>query len=144
MKWLGMAISLGFLILAVPALAADPTPADVRFGSTIAVGEVTPTPEMWFYEQYSQQYQDPKLAVRKKAEERSAQRRGRIAAREWFGFSNVRPRAGTDVVHGDYSPGWYGRNSNYPFRWNGYGAGRVGVRGVFATSLYCGTRPPGR
>lgn len=94
------------------------------------MGEVTPTPEMWFYQQYHQQYQDPKAAIRQKAEERSAQRRARIAAQQWFGFSKARPRAGTDCVHGDYSPGWSSGHANYPFRWTGYGVAAVVVRPV--------------
>ena len=130
MKWLPLALPLGLLVTAVPALAQAPTANDVRFRNTISVGEVTPTPEMWFYEQYVQQYQDPKLAVRRKAEERAAQRRARLAAMRWFGFSNARPRAGTDVVHGDYSPGWSSRSANYPFRWSGYGTAAVVVRPV--------------
>jgi hypothetical protein len=126
MKWLPIALSVAFLLMAVPALAAERPAVDLRRGSTISAGEVTPTPEMWFYEQYVQQYQDPKLAVRRKAEEQSAQRRARIAARRWFGFCNLRPVAGTDPVHGDYSPGWSSGNNLYPFRWNGYrGAGGV-------------------
>jgi len=100
------------------------------------VGEVTPTPEMWFYQQYVSQYRDPKTAVRQKAEVRATQRRGRIAARQWFGFSNVRPKAATDVIHSDYSPGWSSRNANYPFRWCGYGAAAVVVRPVLSKSIY--------
>ena len=137
MKWLPIAFSACLLLVAVPALAQNRTTADVQLGSTISLGEVTPTPEMWFYQQYVDQYQDSKLAVRQKAEARSAQRRGRIAARRWFGFSNLRPRAGTDVVHGDYSPGWSSRSTNYPFRWGGYGAAAVVVRPVVKSrSIY--------
>ncbi|MFH1266594.1 MAG: hypothetical protein ABIK89_12770 [Planctomycetota bacterium] len=136
MKWLGIALSVGFLLSAVPALAQNPATADIRFGSTISLGEVTPTPEMWFYQQYAEQYQDPKVAVRQKAEERAAQRRARIAAQKWYGFSNIRPTAGIDPVHGDYSPAWSGRNANYPFRWSGYGAAAVVVRPVISRSVY--------
>jgi len=137
MKWLPSGLSIGLLlILAAPGLAQKPTAADVRFGNTISVGEVTPTPEMWFYEQYYQQYQDPKTAVRAKAEERSAQRRARLAAMRWFGFSNSRPRAGTDPVHSDYSPAWTSRNMNYPFRWGGYGVASVVVRPAVSTRVY--------
>ncbi len=135
MKWLWIAFSIGFLLAAVPALAAAPAP-EIRYGNTISVGEVTPTPEMWFYEQYVQQHQDPKLAVRRKAEERSAQRRARIAARRWFGLSNARPLAGTDPVHGDYSPGWSSGRTLYPFRWTGYGTAAVVVRPIWSRSTY--------
>ena len=136
MKWLPIALALCLPLLAAPALAQGPADADIRIGNTISLGEVTPTPEMWFYQQTLLQYQDPKLAVRRKAEERSAQRRARIAARKWFGFSNTRPQAGADLVHGDYSPGWSSRSVNYPFRWGGYGAAAVVVRPVISRNVY--------
>lgn len=136
MKWLPTVISLCLLLMAAPALAQAPAEGDIQFSRTISVGEVTPTPEMWFYQQYVDQYEDPKVAVRNKAEQRSAQRRGRIAARRWFGFSNIRPKAGTDVIHGDYSPSWSSGVSNYPFRWTGYGAAAVVVRPTRTTSIY--------
>jgi hypothetical protein len=136
MKWLPIALFVGFLLTAVPAFAAEPAAVDLRRGSTISAGEVTPTPEMWFYEQYVQQYQDPKLAVRRKAEEESAQRRARIAARRWFGFSNLRPVAGTDPVHGDYSPGWSSGSTLYPFRWHSYHTAAVIVYPRHSTGTY--------
>jgi hypothetical protein len=137
MKWLpsGLSICL-LLILVLPGLAQKPTAGEIRLGDSISVGEVTPTPEMWFYQQYYEQYQDPKLAVRQKAEQRSAQRRARLAAMRWFGFSNSRPRAGTDPVHSDYAPAWTSRNMNYPFRWSGYGVGAVVVRPRVSTRVY--------
>ncbi|MHC4398069.1 MAG: hypothetical protein ACYTG0_00140 [Planctomycetota bacterium] len=128
MKWLPIACFVGLLVAASPAVAADPGAADIRFNGTISTGEVTPTPEMWFYQQQVSQYHDPKLAVRQKAEQRSAQRRARIAARKWFGLSNARPTAGTDVVHGDYGPGWTSGSPLYPFRWGG---GRLGAVVVY-------------
>ena len=137
MRWLASGLSIGLLLtIAASGLAQKPTAPDAPFTNAISVGEVTPTPEMWFYQQSYQEYQDPKAAVRRKAEERSAQRRGRLAAMQWFGFSNSRPRAGTDPVHGDYSPTWASQNMNYPFRWNGYGTAAVVVRPVRSTRLY--------
>ena len=137
MKWLPSGLSLCLLlIIAVPGPAQKPTADDLRFGDTISVGEVTPTPEMWFYQQYNQQYQDPKLAVRHKAEERSAQRRARLASMRWYGFSNSRPRAGTDPIHSDYAPTWCARSMNYPFRWTGYATAAVVVRPVRSTRVY--------
>jgi len=136
MKWLPIALPVCLLLTALPALAQTPATADVRFRNTISLGEVTPTPEMWFYQQYMNQHQDPKAAVRQKAEQRAAQRRGRIAARQWFGFSNLRPKAGLDPVYGDYSPGWSSRSVNYPFRWSGYGAAAVVVRPLISKNIY--------
>ena len=133
MKWLCIALAVGLLLIAVPASGQNPPGNNLSLGDTISLGEVTPTPEMWFYQQYHQQYQDPKMAVRLKAEERSAQRRARIEAQRWFGFSKARPKAGTDCVHGDYSPGWTSGHANYPFRWTGYGVAAVVVRPVVRT-----------
>jgi hypothetical protein len=84
----------------------------------ISTGELHPTPEMWFYEQELQRYNDSKLAVRKKAEFRAAQRERRLAAMQWLGMSNARPIASPTPVMGTYSPMW---TSNYidPFRWMG-------------------------
>ena len=90
--------------------------------ASISPGELKATPEMWFYEQYMRQYQDPKMAVRANAEFRATQRQHRLAAMQWFGFSNSRPRACTDPYHGDWSPAWTGNNTLYPYRWAGTGA----------------------
>ena len=132
MKRLTFALSALFVLVAVPAMAQSatpPTPRPAREPVTLGIspGEVAATPEMWFYQQELQQYQDPKLAVRRKAEYRSAQRQARMAALKWFGFSNQRPTAGVDPYHGDYSPSWTGGNYNYPFHWSGYGAPSVTV-----------------
>ena len=59
---------------------------------------------MWFYQQAMRQYQDPKLAVRQAAELRGQQRQQRLAAMQWYGLSNSRPRASSDPFHGDYRP----------------------------------------
>ena len=80
-------------------------------------GEVTATPEMWFYEQERLRYADPRQAVRAQAEFRAAQRSRRLAALKWFGFSNSRPVANPDPFHGTYSPRWVG-NSHSPSQWS--------------------------
>ena len=79
------------------------------------------TPEMWLYMQQLERHDDPKMAVRRKAEERAAQRTHRIAARKWFGLSNSRPSANPIPVMGTYSPFWSGNDID-PHRWNGVGA----------------------
>jgi hypothetical protein len=89
--------------------------------TTISPGELKATPEMWFYEQFMRQYQDPKMAVRANAEFQADQRRRRLAAMQWFGYSNSRPHACPDPIHGDYSPGWSSNNASYPYRWSGVG-----------------------
>jgi hypothetical protein len=125
MKWLPIALPLLVLLTVVPARAESPDSTKLKFNGTISAGELTPTPDMWFYEQYLRQQQDPSFAVRQKAEFRSNQRQDRIAARRWFGFSNLRPTAGTELIHGDAGPRWTSTNSAYPNRWAGASATMV-------------------
>ena len=116
MKWL----AIPSLVFVVSVFAAAPAAAqDRKTGIGISPGEVTATPDMWFYEQSLRQYNDPKSAVRQKAEFRTAERMRRLAALRWFGFSNSRPIAGVDPIHGDYSPYWSSGNVYQPFRWAG-------------------------
>lgn len=125
MKWLPLALSIFLALAAIPARAEKPIAPSPVFAGTISPGELTPTPEMWFYEQQLRLYQDPSLAVRLKAESRATQRQHRIAARQWFGFSNLRPTASSDPIHGDYSPVWTSNNNRYPSRWTGYSPATV-------------------
>lgn len=74
------------------------------------------TPEMWVYSQELQRYDDPRQAVRRKAELRAAQRMSRIAAMKWYGFSNSRPQANPIPFMGSYSPAWVG-NSPDRYDW---------------------------
>ena len=76
-----------------------------------SLGDLKPTTEMWFYEQAMRQYQDPKAAVRRNAELQAEQRQRRLAAMEWYGLSNARPRCSSDPIHADYSPGWASNSS---------------------------------
>jgi hypothetical protein len=129
MKWLASASFL-FLFLVAPAEAqspqkqgssppvarpAPPTIAPAAFspqgqtsspGIHISAGELTATPEMWFYEQSLRQYNDPKWVLRQKAEFRSAERARRIETLRWYGFSSARPTTGADPIHGYYGPRW--------------------------------------
>jgi len=105
------------LAMAVSAAAYEPVKTQVK----TSPGEVTATPDMWFYQQYMQEYLDPKLAVRRNAEIRADQRLRRVESMRWFGLSNERPQASADPQHGDYSPGWVSNNTWYPERWTGMG-----------------------
>ncbi len=118
--WIGLAVTL-FMVL--PATAQDKSKTESKIVPSVAIssGQVTPTPEMWFYEQQLREYLDPKLSLRRVVEQKAAQRRARIAARKWFGLSNARPVASPDPWNGTYSAGWAGNNSLYPYRWSGYG-----------------------
>jgi len=113
--------AIAVLLAAAPALAANPGDGHLGFRGGLSSGDMVQTPEMWFYEQYQRYYHDPDMMARRNAEFRAEQRRNRLAALKWFGFSNARPRASSDPFHGDYSPYWAGNNSHYPYRWQGAG-----------------------
>jgi hypothetical protein len=105
--------------LLAPAVGSAQSPRPARDGGDreISVGEIAPTQEMWFYQQELKRHQDPKQAIRRRAEYRAAQRERRLASQEWFGISPLRPNANhTPSMGGMYSPGWAG-NSRDPFRW---------------------------
>jgi len=122
MRNLGMTL-VAFVLVAGSAFAAGPNDpyratTEQQSSLSIATSPLTPTPEMWFYQQYINQYQDPHTMVRKNAELAAAHRRGRIEARRWYGFSNMRPVANIDFVHTPApSPRWSSSSVNYPFRW---------------------------
>ncbi len=96
-------------------LRRDPAPrvAPSHDGS---INNVSPTPAMWFYEQERIRQEDPKLAVRRRAETRGQQRQDRLASQNWFGVSNSRPMASTTPWFGGYSAYW-GSNTYDPLRW---------------------------
>lgn len=119
--WRVSIVAFIFGISAVATGLADGPDINSMGGGTISSGEVAATPDMWFYEQYQREYLDPKLAVRRKAEFRAAQRQSRIAAMRWFGFSNQRPQCSSDPWHGDWSSVWRSNNGTYPLQWNGIG-----------------------
>ena len=138
MKRLIALASLTSLILAASALAQD---ADTRVivpandnaeGREIApatprgerLPELTPsqmTPEMYLHLQEQRRHDDPKQAVRRKAEARSASRDARISAMKWYGMSNARPQANPVPFMGTYSPAWIGNGGDrydwYGIRW---------------------------
>lgn len=76
------------------------------------------SPEAWAYIEQMRQYNDSKQAVRRNAEFRAAQRRMRIASREWYGYSLSRPPASPVPTMGTYSPFWAG-SVNDPHVWYG-------------------------
>lgn len=121
MKWLPIFCSLIALLAVAPVRAEKPISAAPAFSGTISPGELTPTPEMWFYEQEMRQYMDPQMMVRRRAETQAAQRENRMAARRWFGYSNARPRASSDPFDSEYatSPRWVSNDPSNPNGWRG-------------------------
>ena len=92
--------------------------------------ELTPSqmsPEMYLYLHEQRRQDDPKQAVRRKAEIRSAARTGRIQAMKWYGMSNSRPQANPVPFMGNYSPTWIG-NGYDRYDWYGMGWPSVTLR----------------
>lgn len=85
------------------------------------------TPEMWLYMQEMRRYDDPLQAVRRNAATRAAHRRARLAALQWFGFSNIRPHASPIPFSDVYSPMWISNSWN-PYEWTGAGHSWSAVR----------------
>jgi hypothetical protein len=96
--------------VSTPVLPAGETP--VR----LSVGTLSPTPEMWFYEQMRQDANNPEVIIRRRAEQAAAERKARIAARAWYGVSLSRPAAHVTPFTYYYSPNWT-PNSKYPYSW---------------------------
>jgi hypothetical protein len=117
MKRFAIALSAGLLVIVASAARAE-RPADkTPPTSIISQGEVTPTPEMWFYQQYQKQYQNPQDMVHRNADIKGAERLRRLNALKWYGMSNQRPRTGVDPINGDYAPTWVSGNVCHPNQW---------------------------
>ncbi|HWB10372.1 MAG TPA: hypothetical protein VG826_14165 [Pirellulales bacterium] len=124
------AAACGLLLTAVPALAQGPRspqrstvkPAATEKDAGISAESLSMTqmtPEMWLYTQELRRREDPKDAVRRKAEYRTAERMRRIASREWFGYSNSRPVVNPDPWTAGYSAHWSANNAMRPDQWIG-------------------------
>jgi hypothetical protein len=106
----------------MPVISADP----VSTGSAardagespvrLSVGTLSPTPEMWFYEQMRQDSNNPEMIVRRRSEQAAAERKARIASRAWYGVSLSRPSANVTPFTYQYSPSWTS-NSRHPYAW---------------------------
>ncbi len=142
---------LASLVLSTAAFAQEetevkePTPVDVAGESRDAQPEARPfrresaaeklpelnpsqvTPELYLYMQELRRHDDPKQAVRRKAEARSAARDARIAAMKWYGMSNSRPQVNPVPFMGTYSPTWVG-NGRDRYDWHGIGWPSVTLR----------------
>jgi hypothetical protein len=125
-------LALGLLFVATVATAQEPGAAAARRDERYAVeggqiatsGVVTPTPEMWLYEQQARRRDDVQLAIRRRAETRAQQRQDRIAASAWFGMSKSRPTAQIVPIYTGYAPYW-ASNTYDPQRWRPSGGGVV-------------------
>lgn len=112
-------LALALLLMAGSIQAQEkPRESNLRRDTVAAPGAtVSQTPEMWFYEQERSHWENPREAVRRKAESRSTQRSNRIASMRWYGMSNARPSANATPITSTYSPTWTSNNFD-PYRWN--------------------------
>ncbi|MBX7167620.1 MAG: hypothetical protein K1X74_14920 [Pirellulales bacterium] len=101
------------MLLLVPGLAraqeSEPAPASAGspvISPPISLGELQPTPEMWFYQEMIRRNDDPKVAVRQRAARSAQARQNRIESRRWFGLSNSRPAANPTPSTSRYAHGW--------------------------------------
>jgi hypothetical protein len=123
MQWLWLALVAITLTSSSASAQSDEAGPRPKVLAEPAIGLPTSgpvTPEMWFYMQEYQRYQQPKEAVRRKAEIRATQRQNRLEAQRWFGFSNLRPVANPIPFYSSYSPAWIG-NPWSPYSWFGNG-----------------------
>jgi hypothetical protein len=100
-----------------PVLPPTDLPKPTQPGSVVPAPEMTPYP----YPGAERPIVDAKTLIQQRAAQEAAARNRRLAALRWFGYSNSRPVAGVDCIHGDYSPSWTSNNPHYPFRWVGAG-----------------------
>lgn len=130
MRWLLLSLLVVFVLVAVPAMAQSPLTNEIRIGSTGALAsEVAPTSDTWLYQEQLRLYMDPKMSLRRIAEEKAEKRRARLAAQRWYGQSNIRPTVGADSVYGDWGARWTSGNRYHPSRWSYYfGPSLVAVR----------------
>ncbi len=120
-----MALAAGILLFtAGVSFAQQPGVTAPSQAPSMSMGELTPTPSMWFYQKHMENYMNPALAVRRAAEQRAAERDARIAARKWFGYSNARPMASHTPFTNWSGPMWAGNGSD---RWHWWGVGPTNV-----------------
>lgn len=118
LSWIPLALLL--IALARPCAAQERPFDDEPTNTQAPTLTFSRTPEMWLYEQERIRYDDPKQAVRRRAELRAAHRSDRLAALKWYGMSNSRPIVNTTPsMGGSYSPYW-GSNTYDPYRWRAY------------------------
>lgn len=124
---IGTITLLAVVMVSSVVRAQEPAPAPQQpMRGSLSFSQMSPTPEMWFYDQALRQYNDPKQSVRRKAEFMADQRRRQLASMAWFGFSNSRPVVNPTPYTGTYSPMWVSNTMN-PSQWGGVAAQPVVV-----------------
>ena len=113
------------LLLSTAAVAQEPQEQSLRLPAETP--SLISSPEIWLYLHEQRRLDDPALAVRRNAERRAEERRDRLAAMKWFGYSNSRPQATCTPFTGHYSPVWAG-NGTQGHVWRGVGGLRLAVQ----------------
>ena len=114
---LGCAI-LPAVLLCSNLAAQDPEKLPQPSDQAQSPNQVQQTEDMWFYMQELRRHDDPLMAIRRKEELKARQRRGRIAAMKWYGYSQSRPSANPMPFTGYHSPMWAGNGCD-PYLWIG-------------------------
>ena len=73
------------------------------------------SPEMYMMMKMWEKYDDPKEAVRRKAEQKAADRRARLASQKWYGHSQSRPMV-NPAFGFSYANRWVGTGI-HPYQW---------------------------
>ncbi len=104
-----------------------------KSGESIPGQERAPaiSPEMYAHLQELRRYDSPKENAIRAAMVKAEQRRARLAAQQWYGYSNLRPTVNPIPFMGSYSPQWAGNgvnenywyDANYTSTWNNYTPG---------------------
>jgi hypothetical protein len=103
-------------LVLVTAIGLD-TAAQQPANRTGAGQQAGLSPEMWYYQQQVERYDDPKQAIRRNAEFQAQQRMARLEAMRWYGYSVARPTASPTPFTSKSSAGWYA-NFHRPYAWH--------------------------
>ena len=104
------ALPLLLAMLAVAAMA--PAPAAAQNELFLSDNEAEPPVPDKYTESAGQL--SPTQIIQEKAQIRAAQRMSRIAAKDWFGYSQARPRTNATPFTGLYGPHFQGRALGRP------------------------------
>ena len=123
---LGVAL-LSVFFVCQSAMAQDPKLVTKAAPTTPNLDNTVQTESMWFYLQELRRYEDPKTVIRRRAERKAEERRDRLAAQKWYGYSAGRPLANPTPFTGTYSQMWVG-NGKDALQWVGTGYATTALR----------------
>ena len=112
-----MAISSGMLCAQERGFASDPFAEE---GNKAEAQDLAEKRSQGSSYSSHQEIVDTRSLVQRNAMFRAEQRRRRLAAMRWFGFSNSRPAVASVPYMTPYAPAWVG-NALLPYYWHGGG-----------------------